>query len=1309
MVMEASESIYRFIVENANEIIGIVQDDEIKYANPRAEKITGYSVDELTSGSFLQFVHPDDREMVNEHHTKRLEGEEEPYGYIFRIVDKYGNIKWLDNSNTMIEWNGKPAILALLIDITERKQTEDKLRESEGRYSSLVANLPDVVWTTSSEGQTVFISQNAKAAYGFTPEEIYQAGADLWFGRIHPDDVERVKEAYASLFVDNASFDIEYRIQRKNGRWIWLHDRSASIYEREGITYADGIFSDVTEHKQMDARLKEYNEHLEEMVNERIAELKQLNEQLQQEINRRRQAEKELRERELRYRNVIALTGGFAYEHSSGLENPYLFIDKGIERLVGHKVDELTPKIFQDLTEEDIRYPVETISVGSDIGLRENEKKVTTFRSDFSICTPDGQTAWLSDYSIDIRDSDGHVTRSMGMLQDITERKGAEETLRESEEKFHKIYDTAFDGMLVMEGYKFIDCNENIVRDFGLRDKNDIIGLHPWDISPKQQPDGGSSKEKAIELIDRVYAGNPQRFYWKHLGPNGTFYDMDISLNRFDVKGKEYLMVAQRDITERKKAEESLRESEERYRGIVEHANEIFYIIGPDTEIIFITPQVKEVLGYSPEEVINKKWIDFLTGNPINQKGLEIVEELFEIGAKAERIEFEYYHKSGEIVLLETYGSPVLDDNGKVIASTGAARDITERKQVEEALKESEEKYRTVVENANEAIIVAQDDIVKYANPEAVRLISYPKDELISRPFLEFIHPDDRGMVYEGYVRNLRGKGIGAIDFRLVNKDGSIRWAYPDSTAIIWEDRPATLNFLTDITRRKKVEEELQLERDTAQKYLDIAGVVIVALNADQTVTMINKKGCDILGYKENEIIKQNWFDNFIPEAIRKQTKAYFVRLIAGEIKPIEYYENPILAANNEERIISWHNSLLTDTEGNIIGTLSSGMDITERKRAEDQIQELNQIIVQMKDAVIMSKNNMIEYVNDAFCNIYGYERDEVIGQPTRMLFAGSQEEFKALGKKFNAAFSGGTSTIEYQDRRKDGSVFWVSNTAGTVYIERTHELHWLNVIRDITEQKQAEEELHRIEEASRQLQQELTHVSRVSAMGELLASIAHEINQPLAATLNNAQAAQRFLALDAPDLDEVGDILIDIAEDSRRASAIIQRLRSLLQKGETHWDNLYISEIIYEIATLMKAEFTSRNIFVKLDLLPKLPPILGDRIQLQQVLMNLILNACDAMMGITPSLRELIIETSADKSENIVVAVRDSGSGLDDEEMGHMFEAFYTTKADGIGMGLSICRSIIEAHGGNLWAENNPDQGATLHFTVPLHTGGDA
>jgi two-component system sensor kinase FixL len=286
-----------------------------------------------------------------------------------------------------------------------------------------------------------------------------------------------------------------------------------------------------------------------------------------------------------------------------------------------------------------------------------------------------------------------------------------------------------------------------------------------------------------------------------------------------------------------------------------------------------------------------------------------------------------------------------------------------------------------------------------------------------------------------------------------------------------------------------------------------------------------------------------------------------------------------------------------------------------------------------------------------------------------------------------------GENRFETRHRRKDGSIFPVEVS---VQYRPTDGGRMVAFLRDITERQQAEQALRRQRE-------ELSLVSRMATVGEFAASIAHEIHQPLTAILNNARAAQRFLSAETPAIDEVLDAIQDIINDDRRAGEIIHHLRLFLKREEAERTILDINGIIGEVLTILHGEILDRKVSVTPDRSPDLPHVRGDRVELQQVLMNLILNGCDAMMDLEIQRRRLRIRTSVDEPNSIAIAVQDSGTGLGANEIDRVFEHFYTTKRDGLGIGLPISRSIILAHGGRIWAANNTDIGATFYFTLPV------
>jgi PAS domain S-box-containing protein len=262
--------------------------------------------------------------------------------------------------------------------------------------------------------------------------------------------------------------------------------------------------------------------------------------------------------------------------------------------------------------------------------------------------------------------------------------------------------------------------------------------------------------------------------------------------------------------------------------------------------------------------------------------------------------------------------------------------------------------------------------------------------------------------------------------------------------------------------------------------------------------------------------------------------------------------------------------------------------------------------------------------------------------------------------------------------------------------------VEWYAASTDIEDLKRAEEELRRREARLRDAQMELAHANRVTATGQLAASIAHEVSQPIAAALTNANAARRWLGAEPPDLEEARQALGRIIRDGGHARDIIGRIRALVRKAPPRSDQVDINETVREVIAVTRAELRRNRISLQTQLADALRPVQGDRIQLQQVMLNLMLNAVEAMSGSAEGSRELLISTKENGSDGICVAVQDSGPGLEPESLDRLFDAFYTTKADGMGMGLSICRSIIEAHGGRVWAAPNLPQGAAFQFILP-------
>jgi C4-dicarboxylate-specific signal transduction histidine kinase len=304
-------------------------------------------------------------------------------------------------------------------------------------------------------------------------------------------------------------------------------------------------------------------------------------------------------------------------------------------------------------------------------------------------------------------------------------------------------------------------------------------------------------------------------------------------------------------------------------------------------------------------------------------------------------------------------------------------------------------------------------------------------------------------------------------------------------------------------------------------------------------------------------------------------------------------------------------------------------------------------------------------------------------------------------------AFEGAARTmtdidVQFRIVLPDGTTRYVQAVGHPVVKPSGFSGEFAGILMDVTERRRADAE----RETLRQAQADLAHVARVTTMGELTASLAHEINQPITGAITNAVAALSWMGAHPPNLEEVRQALGRIVKDGNRASEVIGRIRALVEKAPPRKDSLEINAAILEVIALTRGEVVKHRVSLQSELAVGLPPIQGDRVQLQQVILNLFINAVEAMSGVEGGPRQLRISTGMAEPD-VLVTVQDSGPGLDPTGLERLFEAFYTTKATGLGMGLSICRSIILAHGGRLWATASVPRGASFQFTLPAHPGG--
>lgn len=501
-----------------------------------------------------------------------------------------------------------------------------------------------------------------------------------------------------------------------------------------------------------------------------------------------------------------------------------------------------------------------------------------------------------------------------------------------------------------------------------------------------------------------------------------------------------------------------------------------------------------------------------------------------------------------------------------------------------------------------------------------------------------------------------------------------------------------------------QLEDELIAEKNKAQYYLDIAGVILLVLDQNQEVKLINKKGCEILGGKEHEILGLNWFDNFIPSEQVKNVKSVFKKILAGEIEPVEYFENPIIRLNGEQRIIAWHNTMLKDDKGRLIGILSSGEDITERKQAEEALHHSHEEWISTFNAIsnwvslIEVKTQKIIRTNQAGSTLLGIPTNKIVGQPCYKLVHGYGDCYPdcPLMRVLDSRQRESKEIYQQEHNR------WLQIIVDPIIEEDGNLVNVVHIVSDITERKIAEENLQEysnkleemVEDRTRDLlaaHEKIARQERLAVLGELAGSVGHELRNPLGVITN----ACYYLNMTLSDIDQKAKEHLQLIDaEVKNAAKIVSDLLDFARIKSADRSPIDISELLS--ATLNRYP-TPDSVSLKIKMPDDLPKVNVDSFQIQQVFGNIFINAYQAM----PEGGKLYIEAHQ-HGKFVRLAIRDTGVGIPHNDLDKIFEPLFTTKQKGIGLGLAISKNLVEANGGNIELESTSETGTVIKISLP-------
>ena len=922
----------------------------------------------------------------------------------------------------------------------------------------------------------------------------------------------------------------------------------------------------------------------------------------------------------------------------------------------------------------------------------------------FRVRNAQGHYRWFLSRAEPIRASDGTIMRWVGVNLDIEERKCAEQALEESEHKLRQIIETVPSHLWSADpNFEPTHLNKRLLDYFGKSFEDFQHGgwetfLHPDDLSETATAISHAIQTGSyFQVVHRLRRTDGQ-FRWHHArgeplrdgqGNIVQWYGLSV------------------DIDEAKKAEERLRrseahlaESEYKLRRIVETVPGLVWSLAPDGEPTHFNQRFLDYFGRPFEDFKHGGWLALIHPDDVSE-----TERTFSHAIRtgtSYRGVLRFRRADGEYRWHEGRGEPLRDGQGNIVQWYGLSVDIDEAKKAEERLRRSEAHLAVAQRLSHSGVSAYNETTILYGSEETYRIWGFDPTQGV--PSLEAmrqrIHPDDLERHLAQVRRALDEKTGYSISYRIVLPDGTLKHLDSIGQPVFSASGELTEVIATqiDVTERKRAEEALRESEYKLRQIVETVPSLVWSLAPDGEPTYVSRRILDFIGAQLEDYRHRGWQAFLHPDDLPETEKAFYQAIQTGTS-----YEAMHRLRRSDGKY-RWHQARgepLRDERGRIVQWYGLTIDIHERKMAEDRLRRSEAHLAEAQrlshSGASVYNATRILYWSDETYRIWGFNpRDGLPSREAVLQRIHPDDLGRVLAEATRALDEKRGYSIGYRIVLPDGTAKHLDSLSQPVFSASGELVEVMSTQIDVTERKRAEE-------AYREAQLELAHANRVAAMGQLTSSIAHEVNQPIAAAVTYALAARRFLRAEPPNFQEVDEALSLIVKEGNRAGEVVERVRALIKKERARKDTVEINDVILEVIALTRTEATNNSVSVRTQLAEGFPRLQGDRVQLQQVLLNLIINAIEAMRDVGEAERELLI-SSRNEPDSVSVEVRDSGPGLTPEALDRVFEAFYTTKPGGLGLGLSICRSIMEAHNGRLWANNNVPRGAIFSFTAPAH-----